>query len=40
VVATHSLEFVEVAHRCIALRDGELAYDGEPSAATVQRLVS
>jgi ABC-type multidrug transport system ATPase subunit len=40
VVATHSLEFVEVAHRCLALRDGELAYDGEPTAATVQRLVS
>lgn len=40
VVATHSIEFVEVAHRCIALRDGELAFDGEPSAATVERLVS
>ncbi|HWW52627.1 MAG TPA: ABC transporter ATP-binding protein [Acidimicrobiales bacterium] len=40
VVATHSLEFVTVARRCVALRDGELAYDGPPSAAEVERLVS
>jgi len=40
VVATHSLEFADVAHRCVALRDGELAYDGPPSTETVTRLVS
>ncbi|MFI5041595.1 MAG: ABC transporter ATP-binding protein [Acidimicrobiales bacterium] len=40
VVATHSLDFVEVAHRCIALRDGELAYDGPATIADVERMVS
>jgi ABC-2 type transport system ATP-binding protein len=40
IVATHSLEFVTVARRCIALRDGELAYDGPPSVSEVERLVS
>ncbi len=40
IVATHALEFAEVAKRCIGLRDGELAYDGEASAAQVERLVS
>ena len=28
LVATHSLEFVDRADRCIALRDGEVDYDG------------
>jgi ABC-2 type transport system ATP-binding protein len=28
VIATHQLTFLEHAQRCIALRDGELAYDG------------
>jgi ABC-type multidrug transport system ATPase subunit len=40
VVATHSLEFATVAKRCVALRDGELSYDGEPSVAQVEKLVS
>ena len=40
VVATHSLEFVDIAERCVGLRDGELAYDGPATAADVERLVS
>jgi len=40
VVATHSLEFADVAERCVGLRDGELAYDGEATPAQVERLVS
>jgi len=40
VVATHALEFAEVAHRCIGLRDGELAYDGEATVEQVERLVT
>lgn len=39
LVATHSLEFVAQADRCIGLRDGELSYDGPATAAVVQRLV-
>jgi len=40
VVATHALEFVDVAERCVALRDGELAYDGAATVADVERMVS
>ena len=40
VVATHALEFVDVAQRCVGLRDGELAYDGAATTADVERLVS
>ena len=40
VVATHSLEFAEVATRCVALRDGALSYDGPATASDVARLVS
>jgi len=40
VVATHSLDFVDVAERCIGLRDGELAYDGEATIDDVERMVS
>lgn len=40
VVATHALEFTDVAQRCIGLRDGELAYDGAATVAQVERLVS
>jgi len=40
IVATHALEFTEVAKRCIGLRDGELAYDGPASTVDVERLVS
>jgi hypothetical protein len=29
-----------VAKRCIGLRDGELAYDGDATAQDVERLVS
>lgn len=39
LVATHSLDFVSQADRCLGLRDGQLAYDGPATAATVQRLV-
>jgi ABC-2 type transport system ATP-binding protein len=40
LVATHQLDYVERATRCIGLRDGELAYDGPATAADVLRLVS
>jgi ABC-2 type transport system ATP-binding protein len=40
IVATHALEFARVANRCLGLRDGELAYDGEATPAQVERLVS
>ncbi|HZQ59275.1 MAG TPA: ABC transporter ATP-binding protein [Acidimicrobiales bacterium] len=40
IVATHALEFAQVANRCIGLRDGELAYDGEATPGQVERLVS
>jgi ABC-type multidrug transport system ATPase subunit len=40
LVATHALEFADVAQRCIGLRDGELAYDGAATPAQVERLVS
>jgi ABC-2 type transport system ATP-binding protein len=40
VVATHSLEFATVAERCLALRDGELSFDGAPSVEQVEKLVS
>ncbi len=40
IVATHALEFTDVAERCVGLRDGELAYDGKATVADVERLVS
>ncbi len=40
VVATHDPGFVELADRCIALRDGEVTHDGPATAAEVLRLVS
>ena len=40
IVATHALEFVDVAERCVGLRDGELAYDGDATTTDVERLVS
>ena len=40
VVSTHSLDLVDEASRCVALRDGELSYDGAPSRETVLALVS
>lgn len=35
IVSTHRRDVIEAADRCIALRDGELAYDGPPGAAEV-----
>jgi ABC-type multidrug transport system ATPase subunit len=40
MVATHQLEFVEQASRCLGLRDGSLVYDGPATPARVERLVS
>ena len=39
-MATHTLDFVQRADRCIGLRDGEVAYDGPASKADVDKLVS
>jgi len=40
LVSTHQLDLVERATRCVAVREGEVAYDGAPSAETVLRLVA
>jgi ABC-type multidrug transport system ATPase subunit len=40
VVATHELEFVQRVDRCVALRDGVLAYDGTTAGIDVLGLVS
>jgi ABC-type multidrug transport system ATPase subunit len=40
VVATHQLEYVDQASRCLGLRDGRLVYDGPATAERVERLVS
>ncbi|MHB1488027.1 MAG: ABC transporter ATP-binding protein [Acidimicrobiales bacterium] len=39
VVATHQLDFVAGADRCVGLQDGRVVYDGESTPAAVQRLV-
>jgi ABC-type lipoprotein export system ATPase subunit len=39
VVATHEPSFVERVERSIALRDGEVIFDGRASAADVLSLV-
>lgn len=39
VVATHELAFVHRVQRLLALRDGELVYDGAPADADVHALV-
>lgn len=39
VVATHQLEYVKTADRCVALRDGALVYDGPPGQVDVLSLV-
>jgi ABC-type multidrug transport system ATPase subunit len=39
VVATHQMEFVQRADRCLALRDGELVFDGPAAGADVDRLL-
>ena len=38
--STHQLDLVPAATRCVGLRDGEVSYDGEPSADTIRKLVS
>jgi len=37
--STHQLDLVPVATRCIGLRDGEVSYDGEPTAEQIRTLV-
>jgi ABC-type multidrug transport system ATPase subunit len=39
IVATHELAFVDRVQRLLALRDGELVYDGPPGATDVHQLV-
>ena len=39
IVATHQLEFVQRADRCLALRDGDLVFDGPANGADVDQLV-
>jgi ABC-type phosphate/phosphonate transport system ATPase subunit len=39
IVATHQLDFVHRAERCLALRDGELVFDGPANGADVDSLV-
>jgi len=40
IVATHELAFVDRVERCLALRDGELVYDGRADGIDVLSLVS
>jgi ABC-2 type transport system ATP-binding protein len=40
LISTHQLDLVERATRCVAVREGEIAFDGEPSTETVLRLVA
>ncbi|HEY1734637.1 MAG TPA: ABC transporter ATP-binding protein [Acidimicrobiales bacterium] len=39
IVATHQLEYVSRVDRCVALRDGEVVYDGPPGKVDVLGLV-
>ncbi len=39
VVATHQAEFAERAGRCLALRDGELVYDGPADSTEAESLM-
>jgi ABC-2 type transport system ATP-binding protein len=39
IVATHQLDFAAHVDRCVALRDGEVVYDGPPGAADIPSLV-
>ena len=39
VVATHQLDYVSRADRCVALRDGAVVYDGPPGEVDVGTLV-
>ena len=40
LVATHELSYLETVSRCVALRDGELIYDGASKGIDVLSLVS
>jgi ABC-type multidrug transport system ATPase subunit len=40
VVATHQMEYVGRANRCLALRDGELTHDGPADQTVISRLLS
>jgi ABC-type multidrug transport system ATPase subunit len=35
IVSTHRTELAEISNRCLALRDGELVYDGPPDASVI-----
>jgi ABC-2 type transport system ATP-binding protein len=39
IVATHQLEYVARVERCVALRDGEIVFDGPPDTVDVLSLV-
>ena len=39
VVATHQMEYVDRANRCLALRDGELTHDGPADQKVISRLL-
>ena len=39
MIATHELTFVQQVGRLLALRDGELVYDGAPADTDVHTLV-
>lgn len=39
VCSTHQLDLLQVATRCVGLRDGELSFDGKPSAEKIRDLV-
>lgn len=38
IVSTHRADVLERAHRCVALRDGTVAYDGPPDPAELDSL--
>lgn len=40
VCSTHQLDLLQVATRCVGLRDGELSFDGKPTAEKIRDLVS
>lgn len=40
VCSTHQLDLLDVATRCIALRDGKVIFDGKPSAEKIRSLTS
>jgi ABC-type multidrug transport system ATPase subunit len=39
IVASHQLDLVERAQRCIALAEGKIIYDGDPKKADLQQLI-